>query len=66
MLSFVIWIPVTVYIILLAFAVVSIIMTTVGTIIVSIMAAAASLYVAKLYSRYFMPKIWLRKIKRWW
>jgi membrane associated rhomboid family serine protease len=66
MLSFVIWIPVTVYIVLLAFAVVSIIMTTAGVIIVSIVATAAGLYVAKLYSRHFMPKIWLWKIKRWW
>ena len=66
MLSFVIWIPVTVYILLLAFADASIVLTTAGVITVSVIATAMGLYVAKLHSRHFMPKIWLWKIKRWW
>jgi len=65
-LSFVIWIPIFAYILLLFLAVVSVILTTTGIIVVSAIAAAAGLYVIKLYHRHFTPEIWLWKIKRWW
>ena len=65
-LSFIVWIPILVYMILIAFAVTLIVITAIGAVVVSMAATAVCLYVAELYRRHFTPGIWLWKIERWW
>jgi len=66
MLSFVVWVPILVYMLLLSLAIVSVLMTALGITIVSVIATVTGIYIIKLYHHHFTPRIWLWKINRWW